>query len=109
MGRTDARALATRPTLATSRQFLAAAVVIVVVGYAVILWHGWILTRIDWLSLIVAVGALAHAPQARLVVVGTGPEQDRWKKLARGTSSPSRSPQRSATSREANARTALRR
>jgi hypothetical protein len=61
MGRTDARALATRPTLATSRQFLAAAVVIVVVGYAVILEQRWELTRIDWISLIVAVGALAYS------------------------------------------------
>ena len=61
MGRTDARATAMRPILATSRQFLAAAVVIVVVGYAVILWHGWELTRIDWVSLIVAVGALAYS------------------------------------------------
>ena len=61
MRRTDARATAMRPTLATSRQFLAAAVVIVVVGYAVILRHGWELSRIDWVSLIVAVGALAYS------------------------------------------------
>jgi glycosyltransferase involved in cell wall biosynthesis len=33
-----------------------------------------------------AVRALAHAPQARLVMVGAGPEQDRWKKLARDLS-----------------------
>src|SRR5258707_10000488 len=61
MGRTDARAPATRPTLATSRQFLTAAVVIVVVGYAVILEQRWELTRIDWLSLILAIGALAYS------------------------------------------------
>jgi hypothetical protein len=61
MDRADARSLAVRPTLATSRQFFAAAVAIVVVGYAVILEHGWVLTRIDWVSLIVAVGALAYS------------------------------------------------
>ena len=61
MGRTDARTAAMRPTLATSRQFLAAAVIIVVVGYAVILEQRWDLTRIDWISLIVAVGALAYS------------------------------------------------
>jgi len=61
MGRTDARASAMRPTLTTSRQFFAAAVVIVVVGYAIILERGWELTRIDWLSLILAVGALAYS------------------------------------------------
>jgi hypothetical protein len=49
-----------RPTLATSRQFSTAAVVIIVVGYAVILEHGWLLTRIDWVALVVAVGALAY-------------------------------------------------
>ena len=40
MGLTDGRAVATRPTLATSCQFLAVAAVIVFVGYAVILKHG---------------------------------------------------------------------
>ena len=50
-----------RPTLATSRQFLVAAVVIVVVGYAVILEQRWQLTRIDWISFIIAVGALTHS------------------------------------------------
>lgn len=61
MRRTDARTPAMRPTLATSRQFLAVAVVFVVVGYAVILEQRWDLTRIDWISLIVAVGALAYS------------------------------------------------
>src|SRR5271169_7095070 len=61
MGRTDARRSAMRPTLATSRELLAAAVIIVVVGFAVILEHGWSVTRIDWLSLIVAIGALAYS------------------------------------------------
>ena len=56
MRRTDAM----RPTLATSRQFSIAAVVIIVVGYAVILRHGWLLTRIDWVSLVVAAGTLAY-------------------------------------------------
>ena len=64
MGRTDAtdaRASATPPTLATSRGFFAVAVAVVVVGYAVILWHHWILTRIDIISAIVALGALAYS------------------------------------------------
>jgi hypothetical protein len=61
MGRTDARAVAMQPTLATSRQFLAVAVAIVVVGYAVILKHGWMLTRIDYISAIIAIGALAYS------------------------------------------------
>lgn len=51
----------TSPTLTTSRQFLALAVVIAVVGYAVILWHGWRLTRIDWISSILAAGTLAYS------------------------------------------------
>jgi len=49
MGRTDAHATAMRPTLSTSRGIFFAAVVIVVVGFAVIPWHRWYLTRIDWL------------------------------------------------------------
>ena len=52
---------ARRPVLATSRRFFAVAVVFVVVGYVVILWNGWQLTRVDWVSLIVAVGALAYS------------------------------------------------
>ena len=49
------------PSLATSRGFLAAAVVFVVVGYAVIIWHGWHLTRLDWIAAILASGALAYS------------------------------------------------
>ncbi len=61
MGRTDTRADAMRPTLATSREFFAVAVVIVVVGCAIIFRHRWILTRIDIVSGIVALGALAYS------------------------------------------------
>jgi glycosyltransferase involved in cell wall biosynthesis len=40
--------------------------------------------RLDaWKRGDLAVAALAHAPEARLVIVGSGPEQDRWKRLAR--------------------------
>ena len=40
--------------------------------------------RLDgWKRGDLAVAALAHAPQARLVIVGSGPEQDRWKRLSR--------------------------
>jgi len=52
---------ANRASLSTSRGFLAAAAVILVVGYAVILWHGWVLTRIDIISTIITVGALAYS------------------------------------------------
>src|ERR1019366_4691539 len=52
---------ASRPSLATSRGFLAAAVVFVVVGSAVIIRHGWQLTRLDIISAILAVGALAYS------------------------------------------------
>jgi hypothetical protein len=55
------RARSVRPNLTTSREFLAAAVVIVVVGYAVIIRHEWQLTRIDIISAILAVGALAYS------------------------------------------------
>jgi hypothetical protein len=55
------RSRANRPSLTTSRRLFALAVVVEVVGYAVILEHGWILTRIDWISLILAVGALAYS------------------------------------------------
>ncbi len=61
MGRIDARSLAARPTLATSRQFLWAAVAIVVVGYALILLAGWDFTRIDHISAILAIGALLYS------------------------------------------------
>ena len=61
MGRTDGRASAVRATLATSRELFAAAVVIAVVGFAIILRHHWILTRIDWVSLIVSISALAYS------------------------------------------------
>ena len=52
---------ANRPTLTTSRRILALAVVFLLVGYALILKQGWILTRIDWISLILAIGALAYS------------------------------------------------
>ncbi len=61
MGRTDARPVATRPTLVTIREFLAAAVVIAAIGYAVILKHGWVVTRIDIISGIVALGSLVYS------------------------------------------------
>jgi hypothetical protein len=49
------------PSLATSRGFFAAAVVFVVMGSAVILRQGWILTRLDWISAILASGAFAYS------------------------------------------------
>jgi len=55
----ESRAVAMRPTLATSREVFAAAVVFVVVGYIVILPHGWQLTGIDRVSAIVALGGLS--------------------------------------------------
>jgi hypothetical protein len=60
MVHTDARTAAMRPTLATSRGFLVAAVSIVVIGYAIILKQRWELTRLDHISAILAVGALAY-------------------------------------------------
>src|ERR1019366_229114 len=79
MGRTDARAVATHPTLATSREFFAAAVVFVVVGYAVILKHGWVVTRIDIISAIVALGALVYSfwlTDAERLIVETAFKRD---------------------------------
>ncbi len=79
MGRTDARGVVTHPTLATSREFLTAAVVIVVVGYAVILKHGWVLTRIDIISAIVALGALGYSfwlPDSERLIVETAFKRD---------------------------------
>jgi hypothetical protein len=61
MGRIDARSLASRPILATSRQFLAAAVAIVVVGYAAIFAARWDFTSIDHISAILAIGALLYS------------------------------------------------
>jgi hypothetical protein len=49
------------PTLSTGRGLFFTAVLIVVVGYAIILWHRWYMTRIDWLSAIVAIGGLAYS------------------------------------------------
>ena len=56
-----ARSLAMRPTAATIRELSAAAVVVAFAGCAVVLWHRWILTRIDVISAIVAVGALVYS------------------------------------------------
>jgi len=61
MDRTDAPAGAMRPNLATSRGFLAAAVVFAVLGFAVILQRGWMLTRIDWISAILASAMFAYS------------------------------------------------
>ena len=55
MDRTDAPDTPMCPSLKTSREFFAAAVVIIVVGYAVILRQGWTLTRIDAIAGILAV------------------------------------------------------
>jgi hypothetical protein len=60
MRRTDAPP-ARRPTLATSREFLGAAVVFAVAGFGVILKQHWILTRIDWISAFVASAAFAYS------------------------------------------------
>ena len=52
---------ANHPSLVTNRKFFAFAVIFVVVGYAFILWHRWELTRLDWLSAILAAGGLAYS------------------------------------------------
>ena len=61
MGRTNAPVGGARPNLDTSRRFLTAAVVFAILGFAVILRHGWLLTRIDWISAILASGMLAFS------------------------------------------------
>jgi hypothetical protein len=61
MERTDAPAARTHPTLAVSRGFLASAVVFAMLGFAVIRQHGWILSRIDWISAILASAAFAYS------------------------------------------------
>lgn len=61
VGIAETHAGANCPSLATSRRFLAVAVAFAVVGYAVVLRHGWILTRLDIISAILAVGALAYS------------------------------------------------
>jgi len=61
MGRTDVRAAATQPTLATSREFFSAALAILVAGYVIVFWRGWTLTRIDWFSAILASAALGYS------------------------------------------------
>lgn len=61
MPATSERIDSTRPTLATSRGFFAAAVLIAEVGYAVILLRGWHVTRLDIISGILALGALAYS------------------------------------------------
>jgi hypothetical protein len=58
---TDAPAAAIGTKLSTSRILTAAAVAFVLVGYAVVLRHGWILTRIDYIAGIVALGALVYS------------------------------------------------
>ncbi len=52
---------ASRPSLATSREFFAVALVVVVAGCAIVFRHRWMLTRLDIVSVIVALGALAYS------------------------------------------------
>lgn len=52
---------ATRLTLATSRRLLEAAVTFSVLGFAIILYEGWQLTRIDWIAAIAAAAGLAYS------------------------------------------------
>ena len=61
MGRTDAPVARCGRRWRPAASFLAAAVVFIVVGFAVILQHGWLLTRIDWVAMVVAAGALAYS------------------------------------------------
>jgi hypothetical protein len=61
MDRNNARAVAAPPTVATCRELLAAAAVIVVVGFAVIFKAHWEVTRIDIFSAILAFAALAYS------------------------------------------------
>jgi len=51
----------THPSLATSRGFFGFAVAFAIVGFAFILWHGWQLTRIDWISAFLASAAFAYS------------------------------------------------
>lgn len=86
MERTDECAAAMRPTLAHSRRFLTAAAVFAVLGYAVIIQRGWLLTRIDWLSAILASGMLAYAfwlpSSERLIVETAVPRDERFSQFA---------------------------
>ena len=69
----------THPSLATSREFFAVAVGIAVVGYAVILWHGWRLSRMDIISGVLALGALAYSlrlTKSERLIVETATKRD---------------------------------
>ena len=61
MARTDEPVTAMHPNLATSRRFVAVAAAFVVIGYAVILGKGWILTRIDYIAAVLTFGTLAYS------------------------------------------------
>ncbi len=76
---TESHPGANRPNLATSRRFFVAAVVFAVVGYAVILWHGWRLTRLDIISAVVALGALTYSfwlKDSERLIVETAAKRD---------------------------------
>jgi hypothetical protein len=60
MQRTDASAGA-RPRLRDSQIFLAASVTFCVLAFAIIIRQRWIITRLDWISAILAAGALAYS------------------------------------------------
>lgn len=57
----SARLGVNRPSLATCREYFAFAAVFVVVGFSFILWHRWELTRLDWISAILAAGGLTYS------------------------------------------------
>ena len=57
----SARFGANRPNLATCREFFVFAMVFVIMGFALILWNRWELTRLDWISAILAAGGLTYS------------------------------------------------
>ena len=61
MPASSGRLSSTHPSLATSRGFFGFAVAFAIAGFAVILWHGWQLSRTDWISAILASAAFAYS------------------------------------------------
>src|SRR5215469_4917232 len=77
---------ATRPTLATSRRMLGAAVIFSVLGFAFILYQRWELTRIDWIAAILASAAFAYTfwivDSERMVVESAAPRDELFSQFA---------------------------
>ena len=82
----DASGVETLPRLVRSQVLLTAAVIFCVLGFALIIRRGWIITRLDWISATLAFGALAYSflmmDSKRLVTETAAARDERFSQFA---------------------------